>query len=287
MNRRTTITSGGGRMRAWVRATLVTFVVAAWVLLATPWAHASTDHVIDEVDALTDQEEQALEQQILTVRKTYGEDVVILFAELEGKTPAARADDYFDDNGFGMGPQRSGILMLVAPTTRDVWFSTRGDSIQTFTDKGISVLYEELKPDLGDSNWGEAATLFVQECDRYMKAADQGHPVDKARTTLESLVASWFMAGVPGVLLGFIGSRGVVKGFFVSKMRNEGIVTTARSYVNSPAFQLIGQEDVLVGTHVTSMPKPPPSSSYSGSSGGSTTHVSSSGATHGGGGGKF
>ena len=34
------------------------------------------------------------------------------------------ADDFFDYNGYGLGDDRSGVLLYINMSTRDVWIST-------------------------------------------------------------------------------------------------------------------------------------------------------------------
>ena len=107
---------------------LAVSLLTALTLLAGP-ARAGSEHVVDEVGRLSAAQKQELENRIATVSATYGQDIVVLLAELGGKTPMARADDYFDDHGYGLGPERSGVLLLIAPGSRDWWISTRGTSV--------------------------------------------------------------------------------------------------------------------------------------------------------------
>lgn len=243
---------------------------------------ASTEHVVDFVGALSSDQEKELEEDIQRVVRRHDEDVVILFAELDGKTPTARADDYFDENGYGIGAKRSGILMLVAPGTRDVWFSTRGDSISTFTDAGIKGLLNTLKPSLSEGKWHEASTLFVSECERYMTAAEGGFPITSGPVAPFQIFVKWVFIIVASISGAFIAMRKFIEPIFVKKMSNEGLVPTARSYVAPNSFHVTREDVTLISSNVTSVPKPPPSSL-----GDSSIHISSSGAEHGGGGGKF
>ena len=209
----------------------------------------------------------------------------LLLAELGGKTPMARADDYFDDHGYGLGPERSGVLLLIAPGSRDWWISTRGTSITTFTDAGIQALGTRLKEPLGKSDWNGAATLFVQQCDRYMKAARAGSPITHAPLTARQKTLHWLGAG-GGVLLGGVGPGWmIVQLVFVRKMRNEGLEPDARSYVTPGSLTITSRQDRFVTKYVTRTKRE--SSSSSSSSSDSSTHTSSSDATHGGGGGSF
>lgn len=280
----TALRSPGTLRSARALVALAVSLLTALTLLAGP-ARAGSEHVVDEVGRLSAAQKQELENRIATVSATYGQDIVVLLAELGGKTPMARADDYFDDHGYGLGPERSGVLLLIAPGSRDWWISTRGTSITTFTDAGIQALGTRLKEPLGKSDWNGAATLFVQQCDRYMKAARAGSPITHAPLTAWQKTLHWLGAG-GGVLLGGVGPGWViVQLVFVRKMRNEGLEPDARSYVTPDSLAITSRQDRFVTKYVTRTKQE--SSSSSSSSSDSSTHTSSSGATHGGGGGSF
>lgn len=280
----TALRSPGTLRSARALVALAVSLLTALTLLAGP-ARAGSEHVVDEVGRLSAAQKQELENRIATVSATYGQDIVVLLAELGGKTPMARADDYFDDHGYGLGPERSGVLLLIAPGSRDWWISTRGTSITTFTDAGIQALGTRLKEPLGKSDWNGAATLFVQQCDRYMKAARAGSPITHAPLTAWQKTLHWLGAG-GGVLLGGVGPGWViVQLVFVRKMRNEGLEPDARSYVTPDSLAITSRQDRFVTKYITRTKQE--SSSSSSSSSDSSTHTSSSGATHGGGGGSF
>ena len=279
----TALRSPGTLRSARALVALAVSLLTALTLLAAP-ARAGSEHVVDEVGRLSAAQKQELENRIATVSATYGQDIVVLLAELGGKTPMARADDYFDDHGYGLGPERSGVLLLIAPGSRDWWISTRGTSITTFTDAGIQALGTQLKEPLGKSDWNGAATLFVQQCDRYMKAARAGSPITHAPLTARQKTLHWLGAG-GGVLLGGVGPGWmIVQLVFVRRMRNEGLEPDARSYVTPGSLTITSRQDRFVTKYVTRTKR---ESSSSSSSSDSSTHTSSSGATHGGGGGSF
>ena len=279
----TALRSPGTLRSARALVALAVSLLTALTMLAAP-ARAGSEHFVDEVGRLSAAQKQELENRIATVSATYGQDIVVLLAELGGKTPMARADDYFDDHGYGLGPERSGVLLLIAPGSRDWWISTRGTSITTFTDAGIQALGTRLKEPLGKSDWNGAATLFVQQCDRYMKAARAGSPITHAPLTARQKTLHWLGAG-GGVLLGGVGPGWmIVQLVFVRRMRNEGLEPDARSYVTPGSLTITSRQDRFVTKYVTRTKR---ESSSSSSSSDSSTHTSSSGATHGGGGGSF
>ncbi len=249
-------------------------------LLGASPAAASTDHVYDPDDRLTAAEEAELEERILQISTEYGQDIVVAISETNGESPMVWADDYFDYQGYGLGPQRSGVLLLIAPEARDWWISTRGTSIQTFTDAGIQVMGDAIKVPLADNDWFGGAKVFVDRCEVFMEAARSGSPITKAPETLVDKL----IKGAGSLVAGIVGGIGtawvMVHAFFVRKMKNEGLEPTARDYVVDGSFAVTGGVDEFVTTRVSRTKRAQ-------SSGGSSTHRSSSGATHGGGGGKF
>lgn len=266
------------------RLAAVFALVLAIAVLLPGAAQASTRHVVDEVDLLSSSVEQELEAEITRVSARYGQDIVVLYADLDaGKTPMEMADDYFDYNGYGIGADRSGILLLVAPTTRDWWISTRGKSITTFTDAGLDALGRLVTQPLGDDDWEGGARVFVGQMERYMQAAEDGEPITTMPTTLKDIIGHWIGAIGVGLTGGITAARGFVKRHFIDKMTNEGLEPGAASYVADGTFAVSGGQDTFIRTYVTKTPRPTDNDSR----GGSSTHTSSSGATHGGAGGKF
>lgn len=265
------------------RLSVVFALVLAIAALLPGTAQASTRHVVDEAGLLSPSVEQELEEEITRVSARYYQDIVVLYADLDAnKTPMEMADDYFDYNGYGIGAERSGVLLLVAPATRDWWISTRGTSIATFTDAGISALGTLIKKPLGENDWEGGARVFVGQMERYMQAAEDGNPITKTPTTLTDLIGHVIGAILTGLVGGIAAARAFVKRYFINKMTNEGLEPGAASYVADGTFVVSGGQDTFIQTYVTKTPRP-----TSNDSDDSSTHTSSSGATHGGGGGKF
>lgn len=257
--------------------------LAACVLLALPLnAHASTAHVIDEVDFISDSTEAKLEAQIQQISATYGQDIVVLYRNLEdGDSPMEVADDFFDYEGYGLGVDRSGVLLLISPSTRDWWVSTRGESIRTFTDKGIQILGEAIVEPLSNNDWEGGAKVFVAQTEVFMEAAANGSPIMQPPRTATELLMQKVGGFFSGIVGGLAAGLGLVHSFFVKKMKNEGLEPAAGAYVQASTLNVLDSSERFITTHVTRTAKPKESSS------GSSTHTSSSGATHGGGGGKF
>ena len=96
---------------------------------------ASVNPVVDDAKLLSQDEINELKVNIENFRENYNMDVVIVTSnDLQGKTPRDYADDYYDYNGYGLGDNKSGLLLLIDMDDRKIWISTSGDAIEYFTD---------------------------------------------------------------------------------------------------------------------------------------------------------
>ena len=129
-------------MRRWISFFLL--LVLLTISLPVTFA-AALPHVVDEANLLTSHELQSLSQQAETIGDRYQVDVVILtVVSLEGKDPESYADDYYDQRGYGLGSDRSGILLLISTESRDWAISTCGQAITWVTDQDLERLEKTL-----------------------------------------------------------------------------------------------------------------------------------------------
>ncbi len=275
-------------------------------LLVLPFsATAVSPKVIDEAGLLSDAEEAALERKALQLADTYQMDVVILTVwSLDGHSPEAYADNYFDDNGYGIGEDHNGILFLLSMEYRDWWMSTSGDAIYAVTDYGIQSIFEEIAWDLSNGWYYSAFDTYLNELSHYFAAFQQGSPVDGYKNPYEG--PGTYQPGTqddvvyyeketdflfPTVISLLIGSA--VGGVGLLTMRGQMNTITpqtgAHSYLQKETYHLYQQQDVFLYQNVSRVRRAEPSSGGGGGSrgGGSRVHRSSSGRRHGGGGGKF
>lgn len=188
----------------------------------------------------------------------------------------AYADDFYDDNGIGCGPNNDGLLLLIDMDNRKVWITTTGGAIDLFTDAHIDTLLDdEVMPHMEDSDYYGAADAFLTRAARYMKYSGGegpflGHPV---LYTAIALGGSLLVGGIVAACLA--GSH--------NKLPNSAQL--ARAYTGTNGVRLSRKEDRFVATHTARVAIP--KSSSGGSGGGSSTHSGSSGVSHGGGGRSF
>ncbi|MEN1758908.1 TPM domain-containing protein [Anoxynatronum sibiricum] len=267
-------------------------ITLLWLLIGSSWAAGlASSHVVDEYDVLSQSDIDALQQQIDSLAADHGLDVVIVITDqVAGKSSRDFADDYYDNNGYGIGPEASGLLMLVNMAEREVWISTTGEAIDIFTDQRIDTINDSVVEHLADGAFHAAAQTFLNQVDVY---ARQGVPAGQYREpeTPPEPVSFWgkllqmalyWPIFVAALIVSAVSTIAISAGHRVMPK------TSASAYQPPSGFTITSVQDRFL-RETTNRVKIASSSSSGGSSTGgrSTTHSSSSGRTHGGGGKKF
>ena len=228
---------------------------------------ASVNPVVDDAKLLSQDEINELKVNIENFRENYNMDVVIVTSnDLQGKTPRDYADDYYDYNGYGLGDNKSGLLLLIDMDDRKIWISTSGDAIEYFTDNRIDSIVNDISKYLSNEEYFDACI-------------DNGVPEGQYTYSEEEHTLK--------VLLIALGVSAVVAGLtciiVVNSYKNSKSVSSI-NYVDNNSIVFTKRRDTFVNTFTT---KTKIEKNNSGGGNGSSTHRSSSGNTHGGGGGSF
>ena len=253
----------------------------------------STANVIDQLDLLTLDQVNQLQQETERLRETYHLDAVIVITdELMSKSSRDFADDYYDFNDYGVGPEASGLLMLVNMADREVWISTTGHAIDVFTDNRLDQIIDQVTGDLGAGNFYAAGTTFLANVEGF---ALQGVPEGQYREPAEPL--TFFQKLVQMMLYWPIYVAGLITSgvttFAASSGHRKGSKTGVGFYRPEGSFALLDKKDQFLRetTRRVLIPKNNNTGGGGLSGGGgigrSSTHTGSSGRTHGGRGGKF
>ncbi|MCI6042750.1 TPM domain-containing protein [bacterium] len=239
----------------------------------------SIQHVVDQADILTSQEEQAIGNRIEEMSEKWKQDfVVVTTYDAEGKDSEEYADDYYDDHGY----QENGILYLVDLDNSNVWISTSGSMIRFLTDSRIDRVIDAGYSQLKSQNYGEGFLAMLDQTDTYMEAGilDNQYTYDVETgkvnrhyglTAGEIIVALLVGLACGGIFFGVINARYKMRtGTYTYPFREKGKI------------QLIRRDDIFVNQTVTRrrIERNPPS----GGGGRSSVHTSGSGRSHGGGG---
>ena len=281
---------------------LLVLLLLASLCVCAAATGSDTPLIVDNVGVLTSEQVDGLTQTASDLRDLYEMDVVIVVVtDLDGKSAQDYADDYYDYNGYGVGDDYSGMLLLIATESRDWWISTCGEAIYVLTDYGIESIFSDFAGYLSVNDYYHAFETYLDCLPEYFDAYYSGNPIDgysgnysgpgsytpgDADDTvyyeddsfgifeiLFSLVAGCVVAGIAVLIMS-------------AQMNTKLPQNSARNYLNQSSYQLHGHSDMFLYSNVTKVRRESSSSSGSGG-GGSSTHRSSSGRSHGGGGGKF
>lgn len=249
-----------------------------------PVENLHPERFVDDADLLTDDEEAELTIKLDEISKEQDCDVVIVTVDgLDGKTSQAFADDYYDDNEYGMGEGDDGILLLISMEEPAWAITTHGFAIPAFTDAGQEYIMELTTPFLSDGAYVAAFNQFSALCDDFLSKAHAGEPYDVDNMPDEPEISvlgivAWL---IPSFLIGVVIS-------LLLKKRKRKSLKIVRSKVDAADYvtdmKITREYDRFLYRDVQTVKIKDDDDDHSG---GSTTHVSASGRTHGGSSGTF
>ena len=246
-------------------------------------ASAASDmpRLADTAGLLTASEQSELLCKLDEISERQQVDIVVVTTNSQnGKTPRAYADAFYDENGYGFGPEKDGVLLLISTEGGDWYLSTCGYGTQAVTDDGIEYISNQFLPALSDGNYASAFERYAELCDTFITQAKAGRPYDGNHMPKEPFHV--FRCLVISMALG-LAVAFIVTGVMKGKLKTVRRKNAAADYVKENSMRVTESRDLFLYHTVTRTEKPKSNSS----SGGSSTHTSASGQTHGGGGGKF
>ena len=281
---------------------LLVLLLLASLCVCAAAAGSDTPLIVDNAGVLNSEQVDDLTQTASDLRDLYEMDVVIVVVtDLDGKSAQTYADDYYDYNGYGIGDDYSGMLLLIATESRDWWISTCGEAIYVLTDYGIESIFSDFSGYLSVNDYYHAFETYLDCLPEYFDAYYSGEPIDGFSGNYsgpgsytpgdadDTVYYEDDSFGIFEILFSLVAGC-VVSGIAVlimsAQMNTKLPQNSARNYLNQSSYQLHGHSDMFLYSNVTKVRRESSSSSGSGS-GGSSTHRSSSGRSHGGGGGKF
>ena len=227
--------------------------------------------VVDFAGVLDDEYEKTLTQRLNGITALYNMDIaVVTVTDLQGKTPEAFADDYYDYNGYGCGETFDGILILYKdgkPGNRNLQITTCGAAIEIFRGYPIDEILDGVQYNIGEGDFESAFNFYARKCEEFLEPPS----VSPVYIPVSLLI---------GIAIAYV----IIKAR-ASKLKSVGMQTSAGSYVVPGSSIITGSQDNFLYKNVVSTKIV--RSESSGSSGSSSTHTSSSGRSHGGGGRSF
>lgn len=234
---------------------------------------------VDNAGLLSEDEADDLTKKLNEISKRQNLDVVIITVDsLEGRTATEVADDTFDYNGFGMGKEFDGILLLISMEDRDWAISTRGYGITVFTDAGQKYMVDQFMEYISDGDYYKGFAKFADLSDQFITQAQKDAPYDTSSLPKEP-VSPLLIIGIS--ILGGAFVALIVTSVMRGKLTSVSRQRMAGNYIVNTVMEPNANMDLYLYSVVTKTAKPKENE------GGSSTHTSSSGSTHGGSSGKF
>lgn len=235
-------------------------------------AFDTTQKVYDYAQVLTATQEADLKRSIDLYIANNNMDMALVTVKYHNKNNTMNyADDFYDYNGFGIGPNYDGIIFVIDFTFgyTDIWMSTTGTAIDVYTDTRIDSILDSVANKKNDGYY-EMLNVFVEKANYY---AGQGIPTyenynDNYINWKNIIIISLIIPTIIIIIL-------------ILKNKMVKASTTAGIYLLKDSVLINKRNDKFITTHTTSVRINDSSSS---SGGGSSTHRSSSGRSHGGGG---
>ena len=289
------------------------FAVLCAAILLMPVLGISADQIDDYIYArvadyaglLTSSEIQSLQSDISHIVKQYEADVVIFTTDSVGdEDPEEYLESVYNTYGYGIGDDRSGVMLLVSTETRDYAinsFGSVGEDGEAFNDAALYVMEEDFLPYLMENDFYGAFNAFVSDADYILECAAQGeyycfideYEGDDDFYDFDDYSDSYYPSGsrankgvriswtiiIPfaiALLIGWLVASNLKKSMHTAKMQ-----AGASYYLKEGSFDLTGRSDVYLYSNIVKTRRNDDSGSKSG--GGGSVSMGSSGSSHSGG----
>ncbi len=227
----------------------------------------------DYADLLTTAEEATVREMLDELSEELQFDIVIVTTNSTGgKSSMAYADDFYDYNGYGMGDDYDGVLLLINMEYREWYISATGYGMKAIPDSDAQYIGEEIVDYLSYGDYVGAFEEFARLAKREVEKSRDAEELDFGEILLRVAIAI-----VIGMGLAFI-PVSVMK----SKMNNVKEKHEATDYMKRSQILMREQRDLFLYSTISRRRKPQQSSG-----GGGGGHVGSSGRSHSGAGGRF
>lgn len=264
-------------MKGLKRNILMVFTILVFIISFGNLVFSSTSKLVDNAELLSTVEKENLISKINEFNENYNIDLVIVTNDgLDGKSAKDFADNFYEQNNYGVGEEHSGILLLVDMVGRNVWISTEGVALKYFSDDRLDSIIKDISKYLSNEQYVEAFSIFITDVKYYMDLGvdNNQYLYNENNNTIKVLIISLLVATIVA-----LGSCLAVKFSYKTPKSTSSI-----NYVDRNSIIFNKKKDTFINTYTT---RTKIEKNNNMNSGNTTIHNSSSGRTHGGRGGKF
>ena len=258
----------------------------------TAMAAADIDHVQDLADILTDDEEESLRQECISVGDFNAIDIFILTTDSVPENRKVYIENFYDTHDDIL---TDAVLLLVNmdPDKRGVEMQGYGQCEFSISDDRIESILDNIVPYLSDGDYFGAFSAYISEVDHYMSieaTSDYVHTEadneyyeenynEEVVTPLDYIIFNLFVSIV-------VGAIAVLVIVLINALARGSMTANRNTYMDTSNSRILGHWDRYIRTTTTRRPKPKDNDG-----GGHSSHigggVSSGGHSHSGGGRSF
>lgn len=253
--------------------------------------------IIDDAGLFTSSELSKMTETIARIERDHQVDMVVLttydvprdYSESMWRV-RNYADDYYDNGGYGMGPDNSGMLILLDMNNRVIWLSTGGVMMDYITDAREEDIIDRAYGALTAGRYGEALIAALNRVEYYMNRGRQQGSFRYDEATGQRLSGYYNTLTGGEVAIAALVSGIAAVAIYLSVHGSYNLSGSTYSYdlASNSDVVLTKDEEAFVRQYTQRRPRTTTTSKGgSRSSGGSGVHRSSGGSSHGGGGRRF
>ncbi len=220
-------------------------VLALFVLL--PVKAAGFDMVSDGAGLLTDVEKYELNQLAMDITAMHKCEVRIMIVEdMGGDEAIAFASSVYQENGYGYGAEKSGLMLLLSMEERDYAIIAYGYGNTAFTDHGKDILADSyLLPLLGKNQYYAGFLAYLNKTAEFLEMAGKGTPFDidtDSRLAEENAKGSFGVRLAATIFVPLL-IAGIICLIFLRQMKTAVRQRTANAYIPEGGVNLTMRVD--------------------------------------------
>ncbi len=275
-------------------------LMAAVLLLSLTARADGAGQVIDDANVFSADECRRMTEIILEIEQKHQVDLVVLTTRDTPYDPSDSlwrvrdyADEYYDDGGYGMGADGSGMLLLLDMHNRAMWLSTGGVMIDYINDDREEDILDHAYDRLVEGDYGGAMIAALNRVSHWMDAGRREGFFRYDEVTGERIGGLYNALTPMEAAVAAIAGLAVAAAVYLSVSAAYNLKGSTYTYDRSAntSVTLVRDDQVFLRKRVHRSPivtgNGSGGRSGGGRSGGSGVHTSSRGVSHGGGGRRF
>ncbi len=234
----------------------ILFAILLCLTLAVPAFALEVPLLFDGTGLLSSELEQEIQTRLEEFRAQYQVEIAIALVEsTEGYGADWFVELYYDQNDLGCGPNRDGVLLVVAMQEREYRILSNGFAADAITMDEIDAIGDSIAEELSAGEYAEAFMKFISLCEYEIDGEINGFPFDFGMSLLVSVV------------IGLVAAL-IATGIMAAQLRSVKRRTEAGEYTVPGSVNVTHASDLFLYRTVSRRAKPQQSSGSRGGGGG-------------------